>query len=260
MKKLPAMILAAVMCISFTACGTDSENETASQPAVENTEQTTEENTVDTVVTGDPYTPQVQDIVKFFEGLDPYKQKTDEYGNKYVYFSFTLEGESLVYQYVDMLSGGYYYNLDITAADRKDEGQTTRKVYHFTYEGNSGIDYISDTINSHIAIAMSVNREKSTVTVIAVFADGIEFTDGYRVELPEYEEEEEEKEEYRPVSTPAPTPTPVDRNKSVVPEFSVFLNRYPTEEKDRYYGGNRKYYKNLPLDTQETVVSEVLSL
>lgn len=52
----------------------------------------------------------------------------------------------------------------------------------------------------------------------------------------------------------------VDKNASFIPDFSAFLNRSPSEDKDRYYGGYRKYYQKLPLETQNTVISEVLAL
>jgi len=284
MKKIMAVILAVLMCFSFVSCGgeePDMQSETNSQltqtdiPAPEITDTETDAGT-DT-----ESAPRVQEIVDYLSGLKPSYDRTvvvDGQQFRIVDYEMPLGQETLIEQYIATVSVNC---KDMQLVDiysyKNDDKDVTYTYYYVKYEGDSE-KYFGSEMDYHINIAIVEYATDARAEISFGYVKGFEFADeGYRADFskvvlktpaPKPTPEPTEEPVYEPpqglsgntVTQPSQPVETVDKNASPVPDFTAFLGRNPTEDKDRYYGGTRKYYQKLSLDTQSTVVSEVLNL
>ena len=278
MKRLAYFAMAILMCLALAACGGRPSD---SQPA-ENSAETIHVQQTSEAPQLQPASsaPQVQDMAAFFDGIKPYYDRvvSQSDGEKYriMNYSLVLGSEVLIDQYIDAITSADY-NLNLAETYVKEKEDVTHKYYYIAYDGeNNG--YFGN-VEYHINIAVSSYAYDGKAEVTCGFAQGFEYVDdGHRADFA--------KMNVKPAKTPEPTPTPeatpqpeaapgtettqtttqpvqlapADKNSSVIPDFTAFLNRRTSEDKDRYYGGTRKYYQKIPLDTQETVVQEILNL
>lgn len=280
MKRLTAFAMVILMCLALVACG----GQTSADQPEENSTETTQMQQTSDVPQAQPTSsvPQVQDMVAFFDGIKPYYDRvvTQADGEKYriMNYSLVLGSEPLIDQYIDSITSADY-NLDLVETYVKEKEDVTHKYYYITYEGENKDCF--GNVAYHINIAVSSYAYEGKAEVTCGFAQGFEYVDdGHRADFA--------KMDVKPAKTPKPTPTPtpeatpqpvtntenqpaqtttqpaqqaaVDKNASPIPDFTAFLNRRTSEDKDRYYGGTRKYYQKISLDTQDTVVQEVLNL
>lgn len=277
MKKITAAVLAAIMCISLFACGKDR----VVQPDDEKPERTPVTIPEKTEIKKENTGPaEVQEIVTFFEGIRPVSVTSDR---EYYYARYSLGpgGMDIVHQYIDLLTEGDY-GLVLLKSNCSEDSQGISEYYYFRYEGDAAVKPVWDDQQWHIAVEADLNKTTDKAYISAKYSPDFYLKDdGHRANLSRVTETIIlPTPEPTPQPAPQPTPVPaakpqqetvthtaprapvvtVDKNASYIPEFSAFLSKSPSEEKDRYYGGTRKYYQKLPLDTQNTVVSEVLAL
>jgi len=274
MKRVISVALSLLICFTLAACGGGAQ----STPPEEEKEKITQDITENTAAKAEQAVPEVQEMVTFFEGIRPVSVTSDE---KYYYARYItgLGGMELVHQYVDVLTDGQYpfSLLDKRTAD-KDDG--AYEYYYFCYEGDDRIKPVWEGEEWHIAVEADVDKRDEDIYISVKYSPDIYLKDdGHRADwsktvlpvltptpkpapspTPEPTQKSEQRTTTAPESKPMTPVMSVDKNTSYIPEFSAFLGRNPSEEKDRYYGGTRKYYQKLPLDTQGAVVSEVLSL
>ena len=277
MKKLSAFIFAGLLCLSFAGCGQSAQNDEPQQ-----TPATTPVTVTDTVqtpppATPAPKTPEVEGIATFFEGIQPMSMDIDADGYT-VKYATGLGGTELVQQYVDMLVYGGY---DIALGDTHTSEDGTVVYYYLDYTGDSQVRTAPGSSKWRITISVTSFEKDEYAIVTAKYSPDLYIA--YNGKTADY------STVTKPVTTPTPTPRPtpkptakpavpaqsgnsqagdssqtgsssVNKNASYIPDFTAFLGKSPSEDKDRYYGGTRKYYQKLPLDTQSTVVSEVLAL
>ncbi len=259
MKKIIVVFMVLLMCISATGCSTGTQTDTP--PAATQTGNLTG--------TQEDTPPRVQEIAAFLDGIQPYyRAMTNINGGKYLIMNYTLAlgDEALIEQYMAVLIANDY---DISLADiytnRKEN--VTYTYYYLKYDGDSEKHFGRSDMDYHIGVTIATYEATATAEITFGYADGFEHVDdGHRADFSKVELKAAPSPSPSPSPTPAPTTKPitasetVNRNAAPIPEFSLFMNRNPSEDKDRYYGGNRKYYQKIPLETQQTVVAEILAL
>ncbi len=259
MKKLLTFITAVAVCLSLAACGGESA------PAPQPTER--------------PAAPYVQDAESFFAEIAEHK---DPDSGHILSYTLGTGGKELAAQYVDaLLNGGYSITLHDTVADTYYRGQIL-DYWYLKYEGSQPAEPIRDGMDWHMYVASITYKSEGVVALSVEYCDSlVPVDDGHRADLAKVSGGIKAP---GPVPTPSPTPVPtpkptpaptekpasapaqkpaaetVDKNAGYVPDFTAFLSRWPSENKDRYYGGTRKYFQKIPLDTQDTVVAEILAL
>ncbi len=279
MKKFISFVLTALMCFSLAACGSDTpdslpaEKDTGITEDVSSTEDTTITESV--VETTEHSAPQVQDIRKFLDHDVPYDTDMGTFGSMDFLFSLEHGDEVLIQQFMDTLIGEDY-GLSLVDVYTYDYETAEFKMYYFMYSGDGEEKLERENMDSDISVGITVHKDSSEFVAGVYYVNGYELVDdGFRADYSKV---------VRPVYTPEPTPVPtqkpaaepaqkpasppasvpaavaVDKNASFIPDFSAFLNRSPSEDKDRYYGGTRKYYQKISLSTQQTVVAEVMAL
>ena len=181
--------------------------------------------------------------------------------------------QELIQQFMDILIGEDY-GLSLVDIYTYDYESATYKQYYLKYSGNGEDKIQNEDSEWDITIGVTVHKDKPEVTAGICYKLGFHLVDdGHRADylkvittaptpVPTVKPaaKPEQSDTQQPAQNTAPAVTAVDKNASYIPDFTAFLNRRPSEDKDRYYGGTRKYYQKISLDTQKTVVSEVLAL
>ena len=267
MKRFMVFVTAVLLCFAFAACGstepTAPEKETTS--VTEQSTQEKEENNTEVTPVVNSAPPQIQDIRDFLAEDEPFDVTMGTFGSMDFMYSLEKGQEDLIQQYMDTLFVEEY-GLTLFDIQKTDYESATFKMYYFMYSGEGEDKLERENMDWDVSVCLTLHKDTPTVTASVNYVNGFELVDdGHRAD---YSKLSQPTPTPKPVTTPAPTAKPtsapvnvtVDKNAAPIADFSSFLLRFPSEEKDRYYGGYRKYYQNLPLETQQTVVSEVLTL
>ncbi|MBE6878515.1 MAG: hypothetical protein E7488_05040 [Ruminococcaceae bacterium] len=282
MKKFIAVALTALICFSLAACGSDVPDSLSAEKNTDITESVTSaedtSSTEDVIVTEsidekiNHPSPKVQDIQKFLVLDTPYDIDIGTFGSMDFMYSLESGSEELMRQFMDILVENYSLSLvDIFTYDYE---SATFKDYQYMYSGEGEEKLQRENMDWDVSVGITVHKDKPEVTVGVFYVNGFQLVDdGYRADYskvvtpvitPEPTPVPTQKPAAAPAQKPAqntaPTVTAIDKNAAYIPDFSAFLNRSPSEDKDRYYGGTRKYYQKISLSTQQTVVSEILAL
>ena len=290
MRKLIVFALMVMVSIFLISCGSETKEALDKSEIAEVVEETVEETAVEDVTEEETQTfvPTAVNLGYFLHEIEPDSVNTDHRFVTYETYYFPANYRQLVYDYTSELADGDYRLNYVTTTNGEEDGKKW-SITFFKYDDGSGLENIHKTEECHLAVEITTTEDNPYMKVNLYYHNDIEFIeDGYTMcsyarigeedpYLKEIREDREEREakaaaeakvkaeaaakaEAKAEAETKAVEESVNKNASPIPEFSAFLNIAPSEEKDRYYGGTRKYYQKIPLETQDSVVSEVLNL
>lgn len=183
MKKLTILAVTALLCFSFTACGSSTtesqpaEEESVSQTSQEETSQSAEiistADSTDAIQTEkeESLPPQIQDIRKFLALDTPYDTEMGTYGSMDFIYSLEHGEEELMQQFIDtLIIGGYGLNLvDIYEYDYE---SAYYKSYSFIYRGKGEDKLQRENMDWDVSVGITTHKDSNEVTAGVFYVNG----------------------------------------------------------------------------------------